>query len=222
MAISLVAFDLYVTLLDLDALAGAVSEFTPMAQALVEAWRARQLQLANLATSTGRYVDFDRLTLVALHETATRYHLKLAPQDQKRLLDAWTQLPAQPDAAEGLAAVQRHGYRAVVLTNALESTARNALQYAGLADSFDGVVSADAAQTYKPAPAVYRLIGERFGTKPQEVVFVSAHDWDAGGARQIGFHSVWLRRGRLGQGHAERAIDDLTALDGVLEQLAGQ
>jgi 2-haloacid dehalogenase len=209
--ISLVAFDLYGTLLDIGSLEDCVREYTPMAGALIETWRSRQLQLSNLATTTGRYVDFDRLTLLALHEIAPRYHLKLAPQDSKRLLDAWAQLRPFPDVPFALESVKRRGLRPIVVTNAVASTARNA---------FESVVSADEAQVYKPNGAVYRLIRKHFAVPPEDTVFVSAHDWDASGARQAGLHTVWVQRGRTGQGRPERTIDDFTQLDTVLAELS--
>jgi 2-haloacid dehalogenase len=214
--ITLVAFDLYGTLLDVDSLEGTVRQYTPMAEQLVDSWRSRRLQLANLATTTGRYVDFDRLTLVALHEIAPRYHLKLAPQDSKRLLDAWTELRAFPDVGFATESAKRLGLRSIVLTNAVESTARNALEYAQIASGFETVLSANEAQLYKPNGAVYRLVTQHCGTPPERVALVSSHDWDVSGARQAGFHTVLVRRGRTGHGRPERTIDDFTQLDAVL------
>jgi 2-haloacid dehalogenase len=219
--VALVAFDLYGTLLDVDSLQDTVRQYTPMAEQLVDAWRSRRLQLANLATTTGRYVDFDRLTLMALHEIAPRFHLKPAPHDSKRLLDAWTELRAFPDVQFATEAAKRLGLRSIVLTNAVESTARNALEYAHIASSFETVLSANEAQLYKPSGAVYRLVQQRCGVPPEQVALVSCHDWDVSGARQAGFHTVWVQRGRSGQGRPERTIDDFTQLDAVLAGMMG-
>lgn len=220
MSIALVAFDLYGTLLDIESVEDTVRQYTPMAEQLVESWRSRQLQLANLAATTGRYVDFDRITLMALHEIAPRYHLKLAPVDSKRLLDAWTELRAFPDVQFATEAAKRRGLRSVVLTNAVESTARNALQHAQIAGVFETVLSADEVQTYKPNGAVYRLVTTHCGVTPERVAFVSCHDWDVSGARQAGFHTVWVQRGRTGHGRPEQTIDDFTQLDDVLAALS--
>ncbi len=219
MGITLVAFDLYGTLLDIQSIEDAVRQYTPMAEQLVDSWRSRQLQLANLATTTGRYVDFDRITLMALHEIAPRYHLKLAAEDSKRLLDAWTELRAFPDVPFATESAKRRELRSKVLTNAVESTARNALEYAQIASGFQTVLSADEAQTYKPNDAVYRLVTTRCGVRPEQVALVSCHDWDVNGARQAGFHTVWVQRGRTGHGRPERTIDDFTQLDDVLAAL---
>ena len=219
MAITLVAFDLYGTLLDVESLEETVRQYTPMAEQLVDGWRSRRLQLANLATTTGRYVDFDRLTLMALHEIAPRYHLKLSPQDSKRLLDAWTELRAFPDVQFATEAAKRRGLRSIVLTNAVESTARNALEYANLANPFETVLSANEAEVYKPNGAVYRLVKQHCGVPAEQTVLVSCHDWDVSGARQAGLHTIWVQRGRTGQGRPERTIDDFSQFDAALAGL---
>jgi 2-haloacid dehalogenase len=220
-AITLVAFDLYNTLLDVESIQDTVRQYTPMAEQLVDSWTSRQLQLANLAATTGRYVDFDRITLMALHEIAPRYHLKLALPDSKRLLDAWTELRAFPDVQFATESAKRRGLRAVVLTNAVESTARNALANAQIASGFETVISANEAQTYKPNGAAYRLVTTHCRVQPEHVALVSCHDWDVSGARQAGFHTVWVQRGRTGHGRPEQTIDNLSQLDSILGALVG-
>lgn len=219
MGIKLVAFDLYGTLLEIESLEDAVRQYTPMAEQVVDTWRSRQLQLANLATTTGRYVDFDRITLVALHEIAPRYHLKLTPQDTKRLLDAWTELRAFPDVGFAIESVQRRGLRSIVLTNAVASTAGNALEYSQIAGAFETVLSANEVQVYKPNGMVYGLVRKHCGVSPEDVALVSCHDWDVSGARQAGFHTIWVQRGRTGQGRPERTIDDFSQIDAALGEM---
>jgi 2-haloacid dehalogenase len=219
MAISVVAFALYGTLLETEALYEIVRQYTPMNEQLVDAWRARQIQLANLATTTGRYVDFDRLTLMALHELAPRYRLKISLQDSKRLLDAWTELRAFPDVPFALESAKRRGLKPILVTNAVESTARNALDFAQIGAGFETIVSANETQLYKPNAAVYRLVDKHCGTTPDQVAYVTAHDWDASGARQAGFHTVWVQRGRTGQGRPEQTIGDFSQLDAVLADM---
>jgi len=219
MGLQLVAFDLFGTLLDLDSLCDSVKEYTAMPQALVDAWRQRQLQLANAATSTGRYVDFDRITLVALHEVAPRFHVKLKPQDQKRLVDAWAALRPFPDVEKALAAIVKRRIPMALLTNAVESTARNALIHAKLDGYFQSVLSADTVKLFKPHANVYNQLLNLGVADAESVLFVSANDWDAMGARQAGFHTVWVnrRKGTL-LPRADRTIADMTELPAILDE----
>jgi 2-haloacid dehalogenase len=104
----------------------------------------------------------------------------------------------------------------------VESTARNSLEYAQLAGAFENVLSANEVQLYKPNIAVYRLVRQHCSVQPEEIALVSCHDWDVSGARQAGFHTVWVQRGRTGQGRPERTIDDFTQLDAVLAEMMTQ
>lgn len=222
MAIAVVAFDLYGTLLDLDGLQESVRAYTPMAEALCVEWRKRQLQLANAATSSGRFMDFDRITLTALHEIAPRFHLRLAPSDQKRLIDAWAALPAFDDVSAGFDLVRKHRLPIAVLTNAVESTARNALAHAGIADRVDTILTADTVKVFKPNPAMYAQLLQT-GVNAESVLFFSSNDWDAMGARQAGFLSIWVNRKRVNAGpKAERTIVDLHEIESVLSEFAAR
>ncbi len=71
-------------------------------EAMCAEWRKRQLQLTNAASSSARYVDFDRITLMALLEIAPRFHVQLEPGDQKNLIDAWAALPSFADVGTGI------------------------------------------------------------------------------------------------------------------------
>ncbi|HTU71832.1 MAG TPA: haloacid dehalogenase type II [Candidatus Baltobacteraceae bacterium] len=219
MAVSVVCFDLYGTLFDLDGLEPLVREYTPMAEAMCEEWRRRQLQLAGVANSSGRYMDFDRVTLVALHEIAPRFHLRLAPSDQKRLIDAWAALPVFDDVLPALQTITTRKLPILALTNAVASTARNALAHAEIAEYFRDVLSADTVKVYKPNAAVYGQVTTN-GLYPEDVLFFSSNDWDAMGASQAGFHSVWVnRRGALAGMRNERTIPGLHAVESVLDEL---
>lgn len=218
--LKVVAFDLFGTLLDIRALVPLLEKHTPMAEAMFDAWRTRQLQLANAATASGRYMDFDRITLVALHEVAPRFHARLQPHEQKALVDAWAALPAFADASAAFEIVKRHRFRAVVVTNGVASTARNALEHAGLAACVEHVFSADAVKAYKPSKKVYEQL-DGLKVAPSQVLFVSSHDWDALGARQSGLNSVWVnRRTAAAKPKAERSIESFLELDDVLRSIA--
>ncbi len=218
MAIRLIAFDLYGTVLDYGALVETLRAYSPMPEAALDAWRQRQLQLCNAAAMPGRYVDFDRVTLQALTEIAPRFHMKPSPEDLKRLIDAWAQLPAFPDARAGFEAAERRWLSPIVLTNAVASTARNALVHAGLASHVKHVISADTVKSYKPKPVVYHQVAA-LGVEPAEVLFVSGNDWDCTGARQAGFQTLWVARRRSLTFKPERKIETLLELETVLRDL---
>ena len=58
----------------------------------------------------------------------------------------------------------------------------------------DDVLSVESVGIYKPAAAVYDMVGARFGCRPAEVLFVSSNGWDAAAGAGYGFHTVWVNR----------------------------
>ena len=215
MPLRAVVFDLYGTLIDLDGLVDALRPYTPMPEAMRDAWRQRQLQLANAVTTSARYVDFDRLTLTALLDVAPRFHARLDAAAIKALVDAWAHLPAYDDVVPALKTVFRSIVPIMVITNSVGSTARNALANAGISEFFTHVFSSDAVKAYKPKKAVYDQV-TALGVEPSEILMVTANDWDAMGARQAGFHTVWVNRKRGGiSPKPERTIYDLFELEDV-------
>jgi 2-haloacid dehalogenase len=52
------------------------------------------------------------------------------------------------------------------LTNSTERVARAQLEYAGVIQAFEAVLSADAVRRLKPAPEPYRMAADRLGVEP--------------------------------------------------------
>ena len=89
----------------------------------------------------------------------------------------------------------------------------------------DGVLSVEEAGVFKPATAVYALVGTRFGIAPARTGFVSSNGWDACAAAAFGFHAIWVNRegapmDRL-HGRPAQELSDLRALPELAARLAG-
>jgi 2-haloacid dehalogenase len=69
---------------------------------------------------------------------------------------------------------------------------------------------------YKPRPEVYALVTDRFGRKPNDVVFVSSNRWDIMGGTRFGFRGVWINRSGMPDEYLDhapvRVVNDLSAL----------
>jgi 2-haloacid dehalogenase len=61
-----------------------------------------------------------------------------------------------------------------------------------------------------------RMVGARFGTRPDQVLFVSSNGWDVAGAAAFGFHTVWVNRAGLPvdrlPGRPAHILTDLTGI----------
>ena len=110
-------------------------------------------------------------------------------------VETFAQLDAYPDAAAALDRLERAGVRAAILTNGSQENTETLLERNGLRGRFAAVVSVAETRAYKPAPEPYRLLAERLGVPPEQVVLVAAHDWDVLGALRAGLRAILVERG---------------------------
>jgi 2-haloacid dehalogenase len=209
-------FDAYGTLFDVHAaIARHRAAAGPDADRFSEIWRLKQLEYAWTLTLAGHYVDFWTLT-----ERALDYAFSHVPSVSRALrpmlLEAYLKLDAFADAHASLTSLKARGARVAILSNGSSQMLAAAVQSAGIAAQCDAVLSVDAVRVYKPRPEVYALVTERFGTKPDAVIFASSNRWDIMGAASFGFRPVWVNRSQMPDEYAEhapiRVVPDLSAL----------
>ena len=193
-------FDAYGTLLDVDAAAREAAA-EPGMEALKEnwlpiakGWRERQLRYSWLCSMMGKYDDFWELTTRALDTTLEEHALASNDKVRARLLSLYSELSAYQEVPEVLANLKAAGHRLAVLSNASPSMLVKALDAAGISEWFDELLSVDVLKCYKPTPAVYQLVTERFDCKPSDVTFFSSNNWDVSGAGAFGFKTIWVNR----------------------------
>ena len=196
-------FDAYGTLLDVDAAAREAAA-EPGMEALKEnwlpiakGWRERQLRYSWLCSMMGKYDDFWELTIRSLDTTLEEHALASNDKVRARLLSLYSELSAYQEVPEVLANLKAAGHRLAVLSNASPSMLVKALDAAGISEWFDELLSVDVLKCYKPTPAVYQLVTERFDCKPSELTFFSSNNWDVSGAGAFGFKTVWVNRSGL-------------------------
>lgn len=213
---SIFVFDAYGTLLDVHAaIARCRAEAGPDADRLSEIWRGKQLEYSWTLTLAGRYADFWTLTRRALD-----YALERVPSVPKalkpRLLDAYFELGAFPDAEPTLRGLKAKGHRTAILSNGSPDMLKGAVDAAGLNRNLDAVLSVDALKMFKPRPEVYGLVTQRFNCAPGHVTFVSSNRWDVMGAGSFGFRACWINRSHLPDEYPDFApqqtLGHLTAL----------
>lgn len=193
-------FDAYGTLLDVDAAAREAAA-EPGMEALKEnwlpiakGWRERQLRYSWLCSMMGKYDDFWELTIRSLDTTLEEHALASNDKVRARLLSLYSELSAYQEVPEVLANLKAAGHRLAVLSNAPPSMLVKALDAAGISEWFDELLSVDVLKCYKPTPAVYQLIPDRFDCKPSDVTFFSSNNWDVSGAGAFGFKTIWVNR----------------------------
>jgi 2-haloacid dehalogenase len=216
MAIHAYVFDAYGTLFDVHAaIARHRDAAGPDADRFSEVWRTKQLEYAWMLSAAGHYQDFWTLTERALDHAFARVP-SVDKSLRPTLLDAYFKLDAFPDARAALAALTAKGMKTAILSNGSPRMLDGAVGDAGIGDLLDAVLSVDAIRIYKPQPAVYAMVTDRFSAAPADVAFVSSNRWDIMGAAAFGFRCVWVNRADLPDEYPEFApvavVRDLHAL----------
>ena len=221
-------FDVYGTLLDIDAAARQAATEPGMESLqknwlkISKGWRDRQLRYSWLGSMMGKYDDFWKLTIRALDATLEEHTLSSDQKIRARLLSLYSELTAYEEVPGALAKLEASGHRLAVLSNGSPEMLKTAIEAAGIAEYFDEMLSVDVLKCYKPTPAVYRLVTERFKCSPSDVTYFSSNNWDVSGAGAFGFKTIWVNRAGvswdklLGKpDHIVESISEASNLNGI-------
>ena len=199
MPITTCVFDAYGTLFDVAGAARAAAAEpggATLAQVwpkLAEDWRRKQLEYTWLRAITRRHADFRVVTSDALDWALEAANLSDAAL-HKRLMALYDTLPAYPEVPQMLTTLKAQGYATAILSNGSPGMLEAATNSAEIAPQLDAVLSVEDVGVFKPDDRVYAQVADRFGTKPQEVLFVSSNGWDVAGAAGFGFVTAWVNR----------------------------
>ncbi|PTX54766.1 2-haloacid dehalogenase [Litoreibacter ponti] len=199
MPITTCVFDAYGTLFDVSAAARQAAEepgrdaLAACWQKLANDWRLKQLQYTWLRAVTGDHCDFWDVTQNGLDwamEANDLDDLEL----RERLLALYWELRAYKEVPFMLAHLKAAGLKTAILSNGSPDMLEGAVTSAGIGDTLDAVLSVENVGIFKPAAAVYDMVGTEFGCAKDEVLFVSSNGWDAGCATGYGFTTAWVNR----------------------------
>lgn len=200
MPITTCIFDAYGTLFDVAAAARqAASEpgretFAANWADIAANWRFKQLQYTWLRALTGDHCDLWQITQDGLDWALESADLLDDTDLRARLLQLYWELSSYNEVPKMLETLKKNGMNTAILSNGSPKMLSGAVNSAGIADVLDDVLSVESVGIFKPAPAVYDLVGARFNCAKSEVLFVSSNGWDACAAAGYGFHSVWVNR----------------------------
>ncbi len=196
--IELVTFDVYMALMDIGGtLTPQISaEFGLSADAAAEfvsLWRSKQMERAASSNAmTLGHIPFAHCTEMALDFALAKYNLQCAEAIRHRLVALWGALKPWPEADSVIKALNNVGVPAAILSNGDQSMLESsASRFTG---RFDHVLSAQAAQKYKPHPAVYALPEKLLGIERAKVLHVAGSPNDVLGAVAFGMPCVWSNR----------------------------
>ncbi len=218
---TVLAFDVYGTLIDtqgvLDALQQVMGDTAP---AFSKLWREKQLEYSFRRGLMRDYVDFSVCTRNALDYACLALKQPLEEDIRNKLMAVYKTLPAFPDALAGLEAAKAAGLPCYAFSNGSAAAVVGLLQHAGIRDYFEGVISVEALQTFKPNPDVYQHLLDTADVSAANAWLISGNPFDVLGALNHGMKTAWVKR-------SDEAIFDPwgpvpTIVINSLEQLTSQ
>lgn len=199
MPIRACVFDAYGTLFDVAAAARTVAaepgreDFAEHWPKIAETWRLKQLQYTWLRGLADAYTDFWEVTQNGLDYALAATGME-DPELRERLLALYWELECYEEVPPMLAALKEAGLETAILSNGSPAMLKGAVDNAGIGGLLDAVLSVESVGIFKPHRSVYELVGQRFGTAPAEVLFVSSNCWDACAGAGFGFTVAWANR----------------------------
>ncbi len=120
--------------------------------------------------------------------------------------ESWSLYPDTVPCLEALSA-----YPLGVITNGDGAQQRQKLAQTGIAERFASVVVSGEVGVAKPQREIFERSAEELGLPPNELLFIGDNpENDVRGARQAGWHAIWLNRDCSRQEVAALTVADLT------------
>ena len=189
------AFDVYGTLVDPIGISKQLEEYlSDEALRVAEVWRQKQLEYTFRITCMERYEDFERVTRKALDYALAATAQELEPEQRDALMARYDDLERFADVEPGLQRLKGAGYAMVVFSNGAPRMLDAVIDAAGLSPYFQGFVSVDEVEAYKPSPKTYRHVARRLGLPIGEIRLVSSNAFDVIGAEAAGMRAAWVNR----------------------------
>lgn len=189
------AFDVYGTLIDTSGIFDLLNQMIGVkAKFFMETWRNKQLEYSFRRGLMNKYADFSVCTRDALGYSCKTFKVDLSEAQQDALMYGYTILPAFPDVKIGLEKLKESGHKLFAFSNGSSSAISELLVNAEIIDLFDGIVSVEDVQVFKPSPLVYEHFNKQTNSTKSDSWLISSNPFDVIGAVSYGMHSAWVQR----------------------------
>ncbi|KAL2039458.1 hypothetical protein N7G274_007730 [Stereocaulon virgatum] len=203
---TIIAFDLYGTLLSTESIAKELSTHFGKDKAanLAALWRRYQLEYTWRFNSMNQYEPFSSITRNSLSHALAEFGLSLDDDSIATLMKAYDSLSTFPDVSPALEALSKESsITAVVFSNGTQSMVSNSVKSSPdlgpHASVFKEMITVEEVKRFKPYPDVYTHLAEKMGkSKTKEAMgemwLVSGNPFDIVGARSMGMQAAWVDR----------------------------
>ena len=189
------AFDVYGTLIDTSGIYTALEEVMGAeAKPFMMLWRNKQLEYSFRRAAMNLFVDFSVCTKEAFEFCCQTHKITFGSVLKESLLNAYNELPAFADVETNLQRLKADGHRLFAFSNGGYVTLHMLLKNAKIFDYFEGIVSVEEVQMFKPSPLVYAHFNHKSKSKPEMSWLISGNPFDVMGALNYGMHAAWVKR----------------------------
>ena len=189
------AFDVYGTLINTSGVFNSLENMIgEQAKPFMDTWRNKQLEYSFRRGLMNQFVDFSVCTKDALEYSCLFFKTKLTDAQKNALLNEYKVLPTFPDVKKGLQKLKEEGHKLYAFSNGSANAISNLLVNAKIIDLFDGVVSVEDVQVFKPSLKVYEHFNIKTNSTKETSWLISSNPFDVIGATSYGMKTAWLQR----------------------------
>ncbi|UMB53085.1 haloacid dehalogenase type II [Lutibacter sp. A64] len=189
------AFDVYGTLINISGVFNSLEKMIgDKAKPVMDTWRNKQLEYSFRRGLMNSFVDFSVCTKEALEFSCLTFKVNLSEAQKAALMDEYKVLRSFPDVKQGLQKLKNDGHKLYAFSNGSANTVSNLLINAGISELFDGVISVEAVQVFKPSPKVYQYFNKKTASTKLDSWLISSNPFDVTGAAIYGMKTAWVQR----------------------------
>ncbi|QLC35249.1 haloacid dehalogenase type II (plasmid) [Halarchaeum sp. CBA1220] len=192
--VTMVTFDSYSTLVDVDAAEQALADRVVDPEPVSKLWRARSLEYTFVANGIDAYQPFYEMNRDALQYALDVHDVDLSTEERDEILAVYHELDVFDDVRDGIERLRDGGYDCYVVSNGNPEMLDSLVTHADIGDVIEDTISADEVRTFKPDAELYRHAAARTGTPIDEIVHVTAGWFDVMGAQHAGMQGAWVDR----------------------------
>lgn len=190
-----IAFDVYGTLIDVSGVFNSLEQMIgDKAKLFMNTWRSKQLEYSFRRGLMQQYADFSVCTKDALEYCCLAFKTDLTEDRKNALMDEYSVLPAFADVDTALKGLKEDGHRLFAFLNGSKKAVTKLLTNAKIIDMFDGIISVESVETFKPSPLVYEYLNKETSSGKVDSWLISSNPFDVIGAVSYGMKSAWVQR----------------------------
>ena len=198
--IKAIAFDIYGTLIDTQAVLGQLTQVVgEKAVDVAKTWRQKQLEYSFRRGLMRDYCDFSVCTREALIFACREQLIELDSAEIQVLMNTYSELDAFADVGSALEEMVGSGLHLYAFSNGSKQAVERLLQHANILAYFTEIVSVESVRSFKPAPEVYDHLIDVCALPSAEICLVSSNTFDVLGAMFSGLKCAWVNRDSAAQ-----------------------